>query len=209
MTTLLTLAFLAQVLRISVPYVLAALGGTMSERAGVVNLALEGMLLSGAFCATVGASVGGAPVGALCGVAGGLLVAGLYALVVLRFGADQIVAIADGLANAEKGNRTLAEASAKSDEQLRAARNQAQDILSGANNQAGQMVEQARGTAQTEAERIKAAAHAEAMREVERVKEALRKQVGELAVAGAAQILKREIDAKAHADVIKELAAKI
>ncbi len=117
--------------------------------------------------------------------------------------------IADGLANAEKGNRSLAEASAKSDEQLRAARTQAQDILSGANKQAGQMVEQAKGTAQTEAERIKAAAHAEAMREVERVKEALRKQVGELAVAGAAQILKREIDAKAHADVIKDLAAKI
>ena len=117
--------------------------------------------------------------------------------------------IADGLAAADRGNRSLAEASAKSDEQLKATRVQAQDILSNANKQAGQMVEQAKGTAQTEAERIKAAAHAEAMREVERAKEALRKQVGELAVAGAAQILKREIDAKAHADVIKELAAKI
>jgi F-type H+-transporting ATPase subunit b len=117
--------------------------------------------------------------------------------------------IADGLAAAEKGNRSLAEASAKSDEQLKAARVQAQDILSNANKQAGQTVEQAKGAAQTEAERIKQAAHAEAMREVERVKEALRKQVGELAVAGAAQILKREIDAKAHADVIKDLAAKI
>src|SRR5689334_17092002 len=117
--------------------------------------------------------------------------------------------IADGLAAAEKGNRSLAEASAKSDEQLKAARGQAQDILSAANKQAGQVVEQAKGTAQTEADRIKAAAHAEAVREVERVREVLRKQVGELAVAGAAQILKREIDAKAHADVIKELAAKI
>src|SRR5262245_6140618 len=114
--------------------------------------------------------------------------------------------IADGLANAEKGNRSLAEASAKSDEQLKAARSQAQDILSNANKQAGQVVEQAKGTAQTEADRIKAAAHQEAVREIERVKEALRRQVGELAVAGAAQILKREIDAKAHADVIKELA---
>ncbi|MGQ0585716.1 MAG: F0F1 ATP synthase subunit B [Gammaproteobacteria bacterium] len=117
--------------------------------------------------------------------------------------------IADGLAAADKGNRSLAEASAKSDEQLKAARSQAQDILSNANKQAGQVVDQAKGTAQTEADRIKAAAHAEAVREVERVKEALRKQVGELAVAGAAQILRREIDAKAHADVIKELAAKI
>ena len=117
--------------------------------------------------------------------------------------------IADGLAAADKGNRSLAEASAKSDEQLKAARVQAQDILSGANKQAGQMVEQAKGTAQTEAERIKQAAREEVEREVNRVKETLRKQVGELAVAGAAQILKREINAQAHADVLKELAAKI
>jgi F-type H+-transporting ATPase subunit b len=118
-------------------------------------------------------------------------------------------AIADGLAAADKGNRSLAEASAKSDEQLKAARVQAQDILSAANKQAGQAIEQAKGTAQGEAERIKAAAHEEVQREVNRVKETLRKQVGELAVAGAAQILKREIDAKAHADVLKDLAAKI
>ena len=123
--------------------------------------------------------------------------------------AERQKAVADGLAAADRGNRSLAEASAKSDEQLKAARVQAQDILSNANKQAGQMVEAAKGTAQTEAERIKAAAHAETVREVERVREMLRKQVGELAVAGAAQILKREIDAKAHADVIKELAAKI
>jgi F-type H+-transporting ATPase subunit b len=117
--------------------------------------------------------------------------------------------IADGLAAADKGNRALAEASAKSDEQLKAARVQAQDILSNASKQAGQTVEQAKGTAQTEAERIKAAAREEVEREVNRVKETLRKQVGELAVAGAAQILKREINAQAHADVLKELAAKI
>lgn len=117
--------------------------------------------------------------------------------------------IADGLAAADRGNRSLAEASAKSDEQLKAARTQAQDILASANKQAGQVVDQAKGTAQTEAERIKAAAREEVEREVNRVKEQLRKQVGELAVAGAAQILKREIDAKAHADVLKELAAKI
>ena len=117
--------------------------------------------------------------------------------------------IADGLAAAEKGNRSLADASAKTEEQLKAARAQAQDILTAANKQAGQTVEQAKGTAQTEAERIKAAAREEVEREVTRVKETLRKQVGELAVAGAAQILRREIDAKAHADVLKELAAKI
>lgn len=117
--------------------------------------------------------------------------------------------IADGLAAAEKGNRSLAEASAKTEEQLKAARVQAQDILAAASKQAGQVVDQAKGTAQTEAERIKAAAREEVDREVNRVREQLRKQVGELAVAGAAQILKREINAQAHADVLKELAAKI
>jgi F-type H+-transporting ATPase subunit b len=122
---------------------------------------------------------------------------------------DRNKRIADGLAAADRGNRTMAEASVKSEEQLKAARSQAQDILTGANKQAGTMVEQAKGTAQTEAERIKAAAREEVEREVNRVKETLRKQVGELAVAGAAQILKREINAATHADVIKELAAKI
>lgn len=89
---LLGLAFALQVLRISVPYVLAAMGGTLSERSGVVNLALEGMLLAGAFAATVGSFVGGAATGVLVGALGGLLVAALYGWVVLRFGADQIVA---------------------------------------------------------------------------------------------------------------------
>jgi simple sugar transport system permease protein len=87
-----TLAFLAQGLRISVPYVLAALGGTVSERAGVINLALEGMLLVGAFSATVGSDLGGPAVGALAGMAGGVLLAAVYALAVIRFRADQIVA---------------------------------------------------------------------------------------------------------------------
>lgn len=117
--------------------------------------------------------------------------------------------IADGLAAADKGNRSLAEAAARTEEQLKAARAQAQDILNAANRQAGQTVEQAKGTAQGEAERIKAAAREEVEREVNRVRETLRKQVGELAVAGAAKILKREIDAQAHADVLKDLAARI
>jgi general nucleoside transport system permease protein len=92
MSTFLSLAFLAQVLRISVPYVLAALGGTLSERSGVINLALEGILLGSALTATLGSEQGGVAAGLFAGVAGGLLVASIYALVVLRFRADQIVA---------------------------------------------------------------------------------------------------------------------
>lgn len=122
---------------------------------------------------------------------------------------DRNKTIADGLAAAEKGNRSLAEASTKTEEQLKAARAQAQEILTAANKQAGQMVEQAKGTAQTEADRIKTAAREEVDREINRARETLRKQVGELAVAGAAQILKREINAATHADVLKDLAAKI
>jgi len=96
MTDLLTLAFLLQILRITVPYVLAALGGTLSERSGVVNLALEGILLTGAFTAALGAKLAGGTTGvalaAVFGVGGGVAMAALYAVAVLRFRADQIVA---------------------------------------------------------------------------------------------------------------------
>jgi simple sugar transport system permease protein len=96
--------FAAAVLRVSVPYVLAALGGTWSERAGVINIALEGMLLTGAFAATVGAErLGSGAGGALAGALAGAALAGLYALLVVRFRGDQIVCgvavnlLADGL----------------------------------------------------------------------------------------------------------------
>ncbi len=117
--------------------------------------------------------------------------------------------IAEGLAAAERGVQSLQDASTKSEEALKQARGQAQEVLTSAGRQANQLIEQAKGTAKTEAERIIAAAHDETQRELNQAREILRKQVGELAVAGAAQILKREIDAKAHGDVLKELAAKI
>ncbi len=122
---------------------------------------------------------------------------------------DRRARIADGLASAEKGAKALQDASAKGDEALKAARTQAQDILGSANKQAAQIVEQARTAAQAEGERIKTAAKAEVEREIAHARDALRKQVGELAVAGASRILKREIDAKAHADLINQLAAQI
>ena len=85
-------SLLAAVLRISVPYVLGALGGLWSERAGVVALGLEGMLLTSAFTATLGAYfTHSALLGLVAGVAGGVVVAALYALLVLRFRGDQIV----------------------------------------------------------------------------------------------------------------------
>jgi simple sugar transport system permease protein len=84
--------FAAQVARISVPYVLAALGGVASERSGVINIALEGMLLVGAFGATVGAlSTGSALGGVAAGMVAGVALAALYGAAVIRWRADQIV----------------------------------------------------------------------------------------------------------------------
>jgi F-type H+-transporting ATPase subunit b len=117
--------------------------------------------------------------------------------------------IADGLAAAEKGARALQDASAKSEEELKLARTQAQDILAAANKQAAQIIEQAKAHAQEEGERIVAKAHEDVQREIAHAREDLRKRVGELAVVGAARILKREIDTKAHADVLDELAARV
>ncbi len=86
------IAFLAQTLRIAIPYLLAAAGGVMSERAGLIGLTLEGYMLGGAFCGAVGAYASGSPlVGMLAAVAGGTLLALLYAVSAIRFRADQVV----------------------------------------------------------------------------------------------------------------------
>jgi simple sugar transport system permease protein len=86
------IAFLIQTLRISVPYLFAAAGGIVSERAGVIALTLEGFMLTGAFCAALGSHYSGSPwVGILAGIGGGLLAALLHALATIRYRADQVV----------------------------------------------------------------------------------------------------------------------
>lgn len=86
------LAFLVQTLRIATPYLFAASGGVLSERAGVIALTLEGWMLTGAFCAALGSYYGGSPwVGLLCGVGGGVLAASLHAVASIRYLADQVV----------------------------------------------------------------------------------------------------------------------
>jgi len=87
-----TIAFLAQLLRIAVPYACAAMGGVTSERSGTVDLALEGKLLMGAFGAAVfGISSGSAVIGVLGGVFVGGLVGLLHAIVAVRLRADGVV----------------------------------------------------------------------------------------------------------------------
>jgi len=93
LVSLLSLTFLSQVLRITMPFALAAMGGVVSERSGVINIALEGILLMSAFGAAVGAydSDGSMFVALLYGIGAGVATAALYALAVVTFQADQIV----------------------------------------------------------------------------------------------------------------------
>lgn len=86
------LLFLAQTIRIAIPYLFAAAGGALAERAGIVSLSLEGFMLGGAFGAVIGAHyTESAWIGVVAGVAAGLLLAGIHAVCTLRFKADQIV----------------------------------------------------------------------------------------------------------------------
>jgi len=86
------LAFLAQTLRIAVPYLFAAAGGVLAERAGIISLTLEGFMLGGAFSAMLGSYYWGSPwIGVLCGIAGGLALGLLHAISTIRFKADQVV----------------------------------------------------------------------------------------------------------------------
>ncbi len=86
------IAFLAQVLRISVPYTLPALGATFSERGGVINIGLEGMLLSGAFATTAATYYANDPlIGIACGLLAGLLMGALHGVATVVLKADQII----------------------------------------------------------------------------------------------------------------------
>jgi len=90
--TLLSLAFLTQVLRLALPYALAAMGGAITERAGVIDLALEAKLLFGAFAAAaVGHATGSPFLAVLGGLGAGMLVAAVQIFCALRLGADQVI----------------------------------------------------------------------------------------------------------------------
>ena len=117
--------------------------------------------------------------------------------------------IADGLAAAERGRQDLELASRRADDILSQARARSQEILAQADKRAAQIVEEAKGQAKTEGDRIIAGAKAEIDREVFRAKEALRAQVAALAVQGAEKILRREVDARVHADLLTAVAAEL
>ena len=86
------ISFVTQMIRIAIPYLFAASGGVVAERAGIVSLTLEGFMLSGAFAAVVGTSYTGNPwIGVLSGVVGGLIFGGIHAIASIRYRADQVV----------------------------------------------------------------------------------------------------------------------
>jgi F-type H+-transporting ATPase subunit b len=113
--------------------------------------------------------------------------------------------IADGLAAAEEGKKSLESASKQADAAIAQARGRATEIVAQAEKRVSQMIEEAKNAAKAEGDREKAAAKSEIEQEVSRAKETLRTQVATLAVAGAEKILKREVDAKAHADILSDV----
>jgi F-type H+-transporting ATPase subunit b len=117
--------------------------------------------------------------------------------------------IADGLAAAEQGKQSLELSSRQADEEIAKARARAAEIMAQAEKRASQMIEEAKTSAREEGNREKTAAKAEIEQEVSRAKEALRAQVSLLAVAGAEKILRREVDAKAHADLLRAVQAEL
>jgi len=113
--------------------------------------------------------------------------------------------IADGLAAAEEGRQSLAKSAKQASDELAAARGRASEITAQAERRAAQMIEEAKTAAREEGNREKAAAKAEIEQETTRAREALRDQVAALAVAGAEKILRREVNAQAHADLLAQL----
>ena len=86
------LTFLLQTIRIAIPYMLAAAGGVMSERVGIIALGLEGMMLAGAFGAALGSYYGGSPwIGLAGALAAGAMVTAVLAVATLRYKANQVV----------------------------------------------------------------------------------------------------------------------
>jgi F-type H+-transporting ATPase subunit b len=117
--------------------------------------------------------------------------------------------IADGLAAAADGRNALEAAAKKSEVTLTEAKQKASEIIAQAEKRGTQIIEEAKANAKVEGDRIIAGAKAEIDQEVNRAKEGLRAQVATLAIAGAEKILRKEIDAKAHSELLSKLAAEL
>jgi len=122
---------------------------------------------------------------------------------------ERAAKIAEGLSAADKAKSELALANKRVEEQLAAARGDAAQRLADAERLAQQMIEEAKGRASEEGAKIVAAAKAEAEQEAFKAREALREQVAALAVKGAEQILRKQVDAGVHAELLGRLKAEL
>ena len=115
---------------------------------------------------------------------------------------ERAAKIADGLAAADKAKSELASANARVEQELAQSRNETATRLADAERRAQAMIEEAKARATEEGNKIIAAAKAEAEQQAVQVREALREQVAVLAVKGAEQILRKEVNAGVHADLL-------
>jgi F-type H+-transporting ATPase subunit b len=122
---------------------------------------------------------------------------------------ERAAKIREGLSAADKAKADLAAANLRVEQELSSARNDAAQRLADAERLAQSMIEEAKGKASEEGAKIVAAARSEAEQEATKAREVLRDQVASLAVKGAEQILRREVDAKAHADLLGQLKAEL
>lgn len=117
--------------------------------------------------------------------------------------------IADGLAAAERGRHEQELAAKRAAETLHEAKVKAAEIIGQAEKRAAQIIDEAKAAAKAEGDRLLAAAQAEIEQAAHRAREQLRAQVAALVVAGAEKVLRREVDAKAHAELLEAIAKEI
>ena len=122
---------------------------------------------------------------------------------------DRRKMIADGIAAGERGQRELAEARQGSEALLADARQKAMQVTELAQKRGNDLIAEAKNTAMAEGQRLVSQAKGEIANEQNRARDNLRKEVAALAVAGAAKVLGREVDAKAHAALLEDLAAEL
>jgi len=117
--------------------------------------------------------------------------------------------IADGLAAAEKGQHDLELAKKRAVDEIKEGKEKASEIIHQAERQASEIVDGAKERAKVEADRIIAAAHSEIEQEANQTREELRKRMSDLVVTAAGKILEKEVDAKAHASLIENVAKQL
>jgi len=122
---------------------------------------------------------------------------------------DRQKKIAQGLAAADRGEQELQQARQSAEAILREARERAGQIIDQAQHRANDIMDQARASASQEGQRLVASAQQQIGLETSRARESLRREIGEIAVAAASKLLEREIDPRAHQDLISKLAAQI